>query len=1118
MWHSISEMARSYYNMENRLAFPIVGIGASAGGLDALETFLRHVPNCSGISFVIVQHLDSMNKEMMPELLQRVTEMEVIQVKDSMKVNPDCVYVIPPNKDMYILQGVLHLIEPIIVHGLRLSIDFFFQSVAEDQKERSIAVILSGMGTDGTLGIKKIKEMAGLVLVQEPSDSKFDSMPLSAIDTGIVDIIAKAEELPGKIVTFLQHSFFLSTPKTKIAEEESNPLEKIMLLLREQTGHDFSLYKTNTVYRRVERRMSIQQIDKLTDYVKYLEENPQELEILFKELLIGVTNFFRDPSVWEELKINITTKIIDSYPSGQILRAWTPGCSTGEEAYSLAIIFKEVLEKMNPKSALSLQIFATDLDKDAIDRARQGIYPANIVADVSPERLKRFFIKEENSYRICKEIREMIVFAPQNIIMDPPFSKLDILTCRNLLIYFDSELQKKLIPLFHFSLNTGGILMLGNSETIGRFTDIFAQIGHKSRIYRCIESVTETKYFEVPASPFSSMFKTEEKPKTQKEVISIQSLIDQIILKQHSPATILVNDKGDILYINGRTGKYLEPAAGKVNWNIFAMAREGLKYELTEAFWKALRQKSIIKIKNVKIKGSKSIHAINLTVQYIQEPVALYGMIMIIFNDTEEIPVSHITGKNKGYTSLYSRLLQLEQDLLQSRGELQITREGIQTSHEELKSANEELQSTNEERQSTIEELTTSKEELQSLNEELHTSNIELQSKLEDLSRTDTDMKNLLNSTEIATVFLDNNLNLRRYTTQATNIIKFIPKDIGRPITDISTDLIYCNMSETVREVINSQKSIENQIPTHDGRWFLIRIMPYCTLENTTDGVVITFLDITIAKMLELNLLTKERLYLGKNEESPIGIAQFDCDGKLVDANSTCFSILGIANTVYINNTKLFDLLNITEQNSNILHRYETVEYEILYDRNTSIQNELYTNTKQGNIFLCIQITPLFSENKTLNGYLARIQDISWGKQNEKIVENNYELQQRILENIATPIFSLDNNCCYMSFNKSHKKQMKGIFDAEIQIGKNYLDYIPNTIDRQNAKDNIARALKGESHFNSIYCNYKLLYPRLYKIFYNPLRGRDGSITGAMVFEIDISEKQFAVDDYANPM
>src|ERR1039458_4960443 len=449
------------------VSFPIVGIGASAGGLEALERFLGHVPAGSGMAFVIVQHLDPTHKGVMPELLQRATSMKVIQVKDRTKVRPDCVYVIPPNKDMSILHGVLYLLEPVAPRGLRLPIDYFLRSLAQDQEGRSIGVILSGMGSDGTLGLRAIKEKAGVVLVQEPATAKFDSMPRSAVDAGLADIVAPVHELPGKILAYLQLTPLIARTEAALEDKTQSALEKVVVLLRAQTGNDFSLYKRNTLYRRIERRMGIHQIDKMPMYVRYLQENSQELNLLFKELLIGVTNFFRDPAAWEQLREEAIPALLARRSSGQTLRAWVPGCSTGEEAYSLAIVLKEAVEEIKPKANFTIQVFATDLDGDAIDKARQGLFPANITADVSKERLKRFFTKEERGYRVRKEIREMVIFAPQNVIMDPPFTKLDILTCRNLLIYLTAEVQKKLIPLFHYSLSPGGILFLGSAETIG---------------------------------------------------------------------------------------------------------------------------------------------------------------------------------------------------------------------------------------------------------------------------------------------------------------------------------------------------------------------------------------------------------------------------------------------------------------------------------------------------------------------------------------------------------------------------------------------------------------------------------------------------------------------------
>ncbi|HEX8987236.1 MAG TPA: chemotaxis protein CheB, partial [Rhodocyclaceae bacterium] len=430
-------------------SFPIVGIGASAGGFEALEEFLRAVPDDSGMAYVVVQHLDPNHKGALPELLQRMTPMRVAQATNRMKVEPGCLYVIPPNKDMVIRDGVLHLMAPEAPHGLRLPIDIFFRSLAADQEQLAIGVILSGMGSDGTLGLRAIKDNAGLTLAQKPDTAKFDGMPRSAIDSQVCDIVAPAGELPGRILSFLQHTP-VALGDTEAEVQAQSALDKILLLLRVQTGHDFSLYKKSTLYRRIERRMGIHQLDRISAYARFLRDNPQEVDLLFKELLIGVTNFFRDPEAWEAMRNQALPALFAASPAGRSLRAWVTGCSTGEEAYSLAIVFKEALEKQQPQGRFSLQIYATDLDHTVIDKARQGNYPSNIAADVSSERLARFFVATDHGYTVGKEIREMVIFAPQNVIMDPPFTKLDILSCRNLMIYLGPELQKKLLPLFHY--------------------------------------------------------------------------------------------------------------------------------------------------------------------------------------------------------------------------------------------------------------------------------------------------------------------------------------------------------------------------------------------------------------------------------------------------------------------------------------------------------------------------------------------------------------------------------------------------------------------------------------------------------------------------------------------
>lgn len=845
--------------------FPIVGIGASAGGLEALEQFLGKIPSNSGLAFVVVQHLDPTHKGMIVELLQRVTPLPVAEVKDGVKVQPNHIYVIPPNRDLSILRGALYLLEPAAPRGLRLPIDFFFRSLAEDQQANSIGVILSGMGSDGMLGLRAIKGKAGAVFIQTPASAKFDGMPRSAVDDGQADVVADAAELPARIIAYLQHLPTLNEPSCAPSSvNDPSGLEKVLVLLRARTGHDFSLYKKSTLYRRIERRMSLHQLPQIGEYVRYLRDNPQESELLFKELLIGVTRFFRDPGVWEQLRTDVLPALLATYPEGSALRAWVAGCSTGEEAYSLAIVFREVVQNLSPAARYSLQIFATDLDHDAIDKARIGAYPANIAADVGEERLQRFFVQEEHGYRISNEIREMVIFAPQNLVMDPPFTRLDLLSCRNLLIYLEAELQKRLLPLFHYSLNPGGVLILGSAETIGDATDLFTPLPGRNRLYQRSDQDTRSELagfsstFTRPRGAATSVGNTAPatlvSPHSSPSTSSLQVLTETQLLLHHCPAAVLTNDKGDIAYISGKTGKYLEPAAGKANLNIFAMAREGLNGALHSAFAKSLRQKTTVSVNSLRVGTNGGTQYVDLTVRTITAAPGSRDMVLVVFGDVSHRSETPALALPDPLGTHHARLGALEDELKQCRDELHITREEMQSSQEELRAANEELQSTNEELQSTNEELTTSKEEMQSMNEELQTVNHELQAKVDELSQASDDMKNLLNSTDIATLFLDDNLRVRRFTNQTTTIIKLIPGDAGRPVTDLVTELDYPQLADDVREVLRSLIFHETQVPARDGRWFTVRIMPYRTQDNRIDGVVITFADITLAKAQEATL------------------------------------------------------------------------------------------------------------------------------------------------------------------------------------------------------------------------------------------------------------------------
>ena len=832
----------------------IVGMGGSAGGLEAFEQFFSHLPSDTGLAFVLVPHLEPTHKGMMPELLQRHTKMRVVEVEDGMKVRPNCVYVIPPNADLAILHGKLQVLDPVAPRGQRLPIDFFFRHLAVDQKEKSIGIILSGMGSDGTLGLKAIKENFGMVMVQDPASAKYDSMPRSAITTGMVDYIAAAQELPAKLTQYVMHAPAAPKEHVRAEGEPTAALEKVFVLLRAHTGNDFSCYKKNTIYRRIERRMSVHQFDSLRRYVRFLQENPQEVDLLYKELLIGVTNFFRDPGLFDCLKTKALPQLFQARSAGNPVRVWNPGCSTGEETYSLAILLKECLEELKFPGVTTIQIFATDIDKDAIDKARQGTFSAGIAADVSPERLARFFVREGESYRIKKDVRDMVVFAPQNLLIDPPFTKVDILCCRNLLIYVNVETQKKLLPLMHYALNPGGLLILGTAESIGGSERLFSPLDQRWKVFQRRE-VSEQPRLEMP-SPLLPHDRVgpAEPTKPGDSDMDITYAAQRALLDCYGPASVVVNSEGDILYVNGRTGKYLEPSSGKVNNNVFAMAREGLREELGTAIHNAATRKTTVTTSGVRVKSNGGFTTINLTVRPLAEPAARRGMLMVVF---EETTAGHsATAPEIGPTSSEPAAAprELEDELRHARERLQATAEEMEATQEELRSANEELQSNNEELQSANEELNSSKEELQSLNEEMQTVNAELQTKIEELSQSNSDMKNLLNGIEVATIFLDNNLCVKRFTPQATSIVNLTASDVGRPISHFTTNLKYDRLVQDARDVLDTLAPKQSQVQTSDGRWYNLRVLPYRTVDNVIAGVVMTFADITSIKQLEQSL------------------------------------------------------------------------------------------------------------------------------------------------------------------------------------------------------------------------------------------------------------------------
>ncbi|TCT10147.1 chemotaxis protein CheB [Paralcaligenes ureilyticus] len=864
--------------------FPVVGIGASAGGLAAFEAFFSGMPQGVDprMAFVVVQHLAPDHKSILTELIRRRTRMQVFEVEDGVVVRPNCVYIIPPNRDMAFLNGTLQLLEPSAPRGHRLPIDFFFQSLARDQHERAICIVLSGTGGDGALGVRAVKNEGGMVMVQSPDSTEFDGMPRSAIATGMVDYQLPPAEMPAQLIAYAARAYDYATrPIASPTPKIENELKKICIIVRAQTGHDFSQYKPSTIYRRIARRMAVQQIGLMDEYVRYLQQTPAEAQALFRDLLIGVTSFFRDTAPFQTLEEQVIPKLFEGKSAGAAVRVWCVGCSTGEEAYSIAILLQEHMDKL--QESYNVQVFATDLDSRAIATARAGCYPASGIADMSPQRLARFFVAEDDAriYRIHKSIRDKIVFSEQDVIRDPPFSKLDMISCRNLLIYLSGELQKKLFPVFHYTLNPGGILFLGTSETVAEFADLFVALDHTSKLYRRnddFEGIHRASIGRLP-SPQAAMNAVLPPPAEQtlsrpvKQ--SLRELTEQMLLHELALSAVLVNGQGDILYIHGRAGAYLEPAPGETATNnVLKMARQGLRFDLAAALHKAAVTKVQVRCSNLRVKTNGHFTAVDLLVCPVASGVrgehthaehALYLVILreatTLDSPNEQVPPLAIAAAQVpvGSEAVQERaddtfdrhaanvkIAALNDELRSHREHLQAANEELETSNEELKSSNEEMQSVNEELQSTNEELETSKEEMQSMNEELTTVNAELQVKVVDLSRASNDLANLLAGTGIGTVFVDHQLRILRFTPAATTIINLIPSDVGRPLAHTVSNLIgYDQLVADAQGVLDTLMPKEVDVQTSQGVWYTMRILPYRTADNVIEGAVVTFVDIT---------------------------------------------------------------------------------------------------------------------------------------------------------------------------------------------------------------------------------------------------------------------------------
>ena len=832
--------------------FPIIGIGASAGGLEAFELFFKTISTDSGMAFVLVPHLDPGHASMLSEILQRNTTMPVHEAQDQTPIQANHVYIIPPNRDMALFHSTLHLSVPEQARGLRLPIDSFFRSLAEDQGERAICVILSGSGSDGTLGLRAVHGAGGVSFVQEPATAKYDGMPSSAVQSGLATYVLPVEKIPEQLVAYVKTIADTGVPPALPVPAVTSAMTRIMMLLRSKTGNDFSQYKKSTISRRIERRMVVHTLADTDAYARYLHENPAEVQVLFKELLINVTSFFRDTEAFAALTKEALPRIFEGKPENYIFRVWVPGCASGEEAYSIAMLFSEYMNEI--KQEFKIQIYATDIDDDAIATARSGMFPANIAIDVSPERLRRFFTKGENGFRIKKEIREMVVFAIQNVITDPPFTKMDLISCRNVLIYLEIELQNRVIPAFHYALRPGGILFLSPSEGIGNFVDLFASLDKKWKIYTVRPSLASAR--TLVAQRFAW---TGDKPMRLpgdtpgiKDKTNFAELTRRVLLQSYAPPSVITDELGNIIYVHGDTGKYLQPAQGQATLNVIDMAREGLQLDLRSAIMAATLQKKPIIVKDLPVRTNGGIHGVELAVRPLADPEATRELLLVSFQETELQPLGKsVPRKRSTAKGMTKRVEELEQDLAYTKENLQATIEEMQAANEELKSTNEELQSTNEELQSTNEELETSKEELQSVNEEIVTVNSELQAKIEQLTGIQNDMKNLLENVNVGTIFLDERLAIKRFTRDAVKVFRLAASDMGRPLADIRSNIPDDDLIPEAQGVLDSLIPREKQVRTTSNEWYQVRIIPYRTYENVIDGVVLTFSDITELKAVE---------------------------------------------------------------------------------------------------------------------------------------------------------------------------------------------------------------------------------------------------------------------------
>ena len=1026
----------------NKEHLTIVGVGTSAGGLEALQSFFNNMPKSNNISFVLVQHLSPDFKSLMVELLSKHTSMKVAEVKNRMKVQAGCVYVIPSKKNMTIKDGKLFLADKEQSQTLNLPIDIFFRSLGEDQKENAIGIILSGTGTDGTRGIRTIKENGGVIIVQEPDSAKFNGMPNSAIGTGLADFILPPNKIPKELINYLQHPTQAGNSYEKTLSRDGDTLSKIMELIRNHTSLDFTYYKRNTIIRRVERRMGINRIKDIDSYLEFLIDNPREVGVLQKEMLIGVTNFFRDEKAFDIMEKTVIPQIFKNKKPDEPIRIWASACSTGEEVYSLAMLFKEYKTKNECRN--EVKIFATDIDKEAIEKAGMGNFTESIAADVSPERLKTFFNKKGDFYQVNKQIREMVLFAVHNVFGDPPFNKLDLVVNRNMLIYMESVLQKKILSIFHYALNRDGFMFLGPSETVGELSSSVVSINKTWKIYQVKSDhrpVISSDMLNVPGGPQQKLYLNQKANfPFQREVNQTKLLesLNDILVDEYSPMCAFINESYDVVHLAGGITKYLHLPEKKLSLNILKMLPAPLNVPLVTAIQKALKDNESVTFKNIKISAAASAKMLDLTVKPFIENYTKDKLLLVVL---KELDTNAKTGSVSDFNpdeATNERIMYLDQELKATKENLQATIEELETSNEELQASNEELLAANEELQST-------NEELQSVNEELHTVNSELQEKIRELTELNDDMTNLLKSTEIGTIFLDGQFNIRKFTPTIKEQFNIIEHDLDRPINHFTNNIGYDKLMEDLRLVLNLQEPIEREIKNKNGKWYLMRIMPYKASIKLIKGVVITFVDISRLKFAEEQLNESDSKYLDLYDNAPAFYVSFDMpSGKLNEMNKTLVQALGYT-------AKEVEKLTFED-----VYMPESVERvkDILKDieeNKKPLRAELTMITKKKNqIEVLVNFSPGPVVKKGLKTIRSVAQDISEKKQHEEKLHqtfNELESTNKRLEEFAyvathdlrAPAVNLNSLVSIYESLDDNKGKQRGVFEkiAETAVRMN---------------------------------------------------------------------------------